>query len=218
MFAPLTVTITHFCLTWSRIVMWWYIHTFCIQMYFNTYFVFFYQTYTETETIVILTKFCCRFGVISAEIFSKNDIFVLVYMKICDIFNVLQVLKYNQPDHKIMYLIWFQALLLSGMLFPFPTLFSGIQGLTQNDSQIAMFTWLTWGPPGSCRPQVGPMWAPWTLLSELAFWKRYVCLIFFLPADTLFVADVEYSVAQEMCSFGNRLYHFLLISFSRHVA
>ena len=23
----------------------------------------------------------------------------------------------------------------------------------------------TWGPPGSCRPQVGPMWAPQTLLS-----------------------------------------------------
>ena len=23
----------------------------------------------------------------------------------------------------------------------------------------------TWGPPGSCRPQVGFMWAPWTLLS-----------------------------------------------------
>ena len=23
----------------------------------------------------------------------------------------------------------------------------------------------TWGPPGSCRPQVGPMLAPWTLLS-----------------------------------------------------
>ena len=24
-----------------------------------------------------------------------------------------------------------------------------------------------WGPPGSCRPQMGPMWAPWTLLSGL---------------------------------------------------
>ena len=23
----------------------------------------------------------------------------------------------------------------------------------------------TWGPPGSCRPQMGPMLAPWTLLS-----------------------------------------------------
>ena len=31
--------------------------------------------------------------------------------------------------------------------------------------QIAKFTWPTWGPPGSCRTQMGPMLAPWTLLS-----------------------------------------------------
>ena len=33
-------------------------------------------------------------------------------------------------------------------------------------SQIARFTWPIWGLPGSCRPQVGPMLAPWTLLSR----------------------------------------------------
>ena len=27
----------------------------------------------------------------------------------------------------------------------------------------------TWGPPGSCRPQMGPMLAPWTLLSGYLF-------------------------------------------------
>ena len=32
-------------------------------------------------------------------------------------------------------------------------------------SQIARFMGPTWGPPGSCRPQMGPMLAPWTLLS-----------------------------------------------------
>ena len=32
-------------------------------------------------------------------------------------------------------------------------------------SQIAKFMGPTWGPPGSCRPQVGPMLATWTLLS-----------------------------------------------------
>ena len=31
--------------------------------------------------------------------------------------------------------------------------------------QIARFMQPTWGPPGSCRPQLGPMLAPWTLLS-----------------------------------------------------
>ena len=37
-------------------------------------------------------------------------------------------------------------------------------------SQIAKFMGPTWGPPGSCRPQMGPMLAPWTLLSGL-FWR-----------------------------------------------
>ena len=33
------------------------------------------------------------------------------------------------------------------------------------NTQIAKFMGPTWGPPGSCRPQMGPMLAPWTLLS-----------------------------------------------------
>ena len=32
---------------------------------------------------------------------------------------------------------------------------------------------LTWGPPWSCRPQMGPMLAPWTLLSR-AVWVAFV--------------------------------------------
>ena len=34
----------------------------------------------------------------------------------------------------------------------------------------------TWGPPGSCRPPMGPMLAPWTLLSGLAhvqYWTSH---------------------------------------------
>ena len=34
-------------------------------------------------------------------------------------------------------------------------------------SQRAKFMGPTWGPPGSCRPQMGPMLAPWTLLSGI---------------------------------------------------
>ena len=34
-----------------------------------------------------------------------------------------------------------------------------------SNTQIAMFMGPTWGPSGSCRPQLGPMLAPWTLLS-----------------------------------------------------
>ena len=35
-------------------------------------------------------------------------------------------------------------------------------------SQIARFMGPIWGPPGSCRPQMGPMLAPWTLLSGMS--------------------------------------------------
>ena len=37
-------------------------------------------------------------------------------------------------------------------------------------AQIGRFTWPTWGPPGSCWPQVGPMRAQWTLLSGWYNW------------------------------------------------
>ena len=33
-------------------------------------------------------------------------------------------------------------------------------------SQIARFMGPIWGPPGSCRPQMAPVLAPWTLLSS----------------------------------------------------
>ena len=38
----------------------------------------------------------------------------------------------------------------------------------RDTSQITKFMGPTWGPTGSCRPQMGPMLAPWTLLSGLA--------------------------------------------------
>ena len=40
-------------------------------------------------------------------------------------------------------------------------------------TQIAKFMGPTWGPPGSCRPQVGPMLAPWILLSGGTFGYLY---------------------------------------------
>ena len=44
------------------------------------------------------------------------------------------------------------------------TEFAGIQ---YSVSQIENFIAPIWGPPGSCRPQMGPMMAPWTLLSGM---------------------------------------------------
>ena len=40
--------------------------------------------------------------------------------------------------------------------------------------RIAKFMGPTWGPPGSCRPQMGPMLAPWSLLSG-TFPRRGIC-------------------------------------------
>ena len=39
--------------------------------------------------------------------------------------------------------------------------------------QIAKFVGPTWGPPGSCRPQMGPMLAPWNLLSGTPIGATY---------------------------------------------
>ena len=38
-----------------------------------------------------------------------------------------------------------------------------------NYTQMAKFIGPTWGPPGSCQPQMGPIMAPWTLLSGYIF-------------------------------------------------
>ena len=38
-------------------------------------------------------------------------------------------------------------------------------------SLIARFMGPTWNPPGTCRPQVGPMWVSWTLY--FVWWGKY---------------------------------------------
>ena len=42
-----------------------------------------------------------------------------------------------------------------------------------DNSQKTRFMGPTWDPPGSCQPQMGPMLAPWTLLS----WNTYNCCV-----------------------------------------
>ena len=44
-------------------------------------------------------------------------------------------------------------------------LFNQLCGDLFPTSQIAKFMGPTWGPPGSCRPQMGPMLTQWTLVS-----------------------------------------------------
>ena len=45
--------------------------------------------------------------------------------------------------------------------------------VTQATSQIARFMGPTWGPPGDDRTQVGPMLAPWALLSVISVWRWF---------------------------------------------
>ena len=59
--------------------------------------------------------------------------------------------------------------------------YNGIYQL--NKPQIARFMGPTWGPPGSCRSQKGPMLAPWTLLSGHVEhvpqnWCAFFCVLF----------------------------------------
>ena len=55
--------------------------------------------------------------------------------------------------------------------------FTTLWKLIWGASLIARCMGPTWGPPGSCWPQMGPMLAPWTLLSvlpsqwELSMWQ-----------------------------------------------
>ena len=57
----------------------------------------------------------------------------------------------------------------------FNTIMSCINVLyTKRTPQIARFMGPTWGPPGSYRPQVGPMLVPWTLLSGTGSMRQEV--------------------------------------------
>ena len=57
-------------------------------------------------------------------------------------------------------------------------------------SLIAKFMGPIWGPPGPCRPQMGPMLAPWTLLSGVVWmntakpsiYYHSLCLVLFCCA------------------------------------
>ena len=65
---------------------------------------------------------------------------------------------------------------------------SGIQ------SQITKFMGPTWGPPRSCRPQVGTILAPWTLLSgvESCLYKVHFYSLMFHGIESVnHVADYE---------------------------
>ena len=66
----------------------------------------------------------------------------------------------------------------------------GQHNMEENTPQIAKFMGPTWGPPGSCRPQMGPMLAPWTLLSGIFSASS-------VPADGLALLDARVSAGKQ---------------------
>ena len=75
-------------------------------------------------------------------------------------------------------------------------------------SLIARSIGPTWGPPGSCRPHMGPMLAPWTLLSgfwplrheqwdilQTAFWNAFSWkkIMYLIQISLQFIARVTLS-------------------------
>ena len=55
-----------------------------------------------------------------------------------------------------------EALMVISTMYPLADM---LRLIVTRGTQIARFMGPTWDPPGSCRPQMGPMLAPWTLLS-----------------------------------------------------
>ena len=58
----------------------------------------------------------------------------------------------------------------------------------------------TWGPPGSCRPQMGPMLAPWTLLSGVSYAAKLTVSVL-LTWDTSFSTVIV--ISWSPCGGGN---------------
>ena len=58
----------------------------------------------------------------------------------------------------------------------------------------------TWGPPGTCRPQMGPMLAPWTLLSGCVYLPGSAGLYQYASMDTRAVSG---EVAFLVINFGH---------------
>ena len=66
-------------------------------------------------------------------------------------------------------------------------------------SLIARFMGPTWGPSGADRTQVGPMMAPWTLLSGMVCKFKKECFAYFSNVLIKFVTSKEYVKAIKTC-------------------
>ena len=78
----------------------------------------------------------------------------------------------------------------------------------------------TWGPPGSCRPQMGPMLAPWTLLLGVPFygisilWYIFSCDQAALQMVFSVCPSVRLSVCLSVTPFWLCSHHRFIMKFS----
>ena len=56
-------------------------------------------------------------------------------------------------------------------------------------NQVAKLMGPTWGPPGSCRPQMCPMLAPWTLLPGKVLREKFIQSMTLYRAQTIAAAS-----------------------------
>ena len=78
---------------------------------------------------------------------------------------------YNKTSHRMLMTLHFYGI--------------SIQFLAREASQITKFMGPTWGPHGPYRPQMGPVLAPWTLLSGLLIENQYLCVDHSLVPNTV---------------------------------
>ena len=100
---------------------------------------------------------------------------------------------------------------LSGYLLSSPNLL--LYKFTSEAPEIARFMGPTWGPPGSCRTQMGTMSAPWTLLSgtisDTVLWRHQG------PYQILYCDVILMYIRDSFCYAGrvtnvNHLFMFVL--------
>ena len=91
-------------------------------------------------------------------------------------------------------------------------LVNGIKPLAE-PPQIAKFMGRTWGPPGSCRPQMDPMLAPWTLLSGTVYLSSNVLCGIQLRAvpQEMLMNLISVMTRVHMCIYINCTYVYIYI-------
>ena len=77
-------------------------------------------------------------------------------------------------------------------------------------TQIANFMGPTWGLPGSCRPQMGPMLAPWTLLSGSGTCVLMVQCLCPVMSLEVYIDCASYWRGLSPCGHGNGSYLYAM--------